>query len=263
MKRKMHFIIAIGIMAVLLLTGCGGTSEKTGTLKVGVRDDIVNLGYYSEISGKYYGLEIDLAYALADAIGYKDVEFVTVQPETRKDMLLNGNVDCLIAAYTIADSRLENFDFSAPYYTDSLGVMVETSTYFNGIDALKNKKVGVLSGSSAGPQLVEKMQEMGLLPPSDVEEIPEENIGFEVVKIESYAQLDEALQEGTIDAACMDRCIAQSYMTNSRKFLDVDFTEQQYGVATQKDSELSQPIAQAVEQMLEDGTIDKLVDKWD
>ena len=39
--------------------------------------------------------------------------------------------------------------------------------------------------------------------------------------------------------------------------------EQSYGVATQKGSELSAPVAEAVQGMLDDGTIDALVDKWD
>ncbi|MDD3222366.1 MAG: transporter substrate-binding domain-containing protein [Lachnospiraceae bacterium] len=260
-KKKLAMIMVLSVLLTAIFTGCSQTAAKSGTLRVGVRDDIMNLGYHSEVTGKYYGLEIDLANALAAEMGYKDVEFTPVQPETRKDTLLNGDVDCLIAAYTIADSRLENFDFSAPYYTDTLKVMVETSTTFTNIEELKNKKIGVLSGSSAGPQIVERMQELGLLPGAD-EEVPEENIGFEVVKIDSYEELNTALEEGTIDAVCMDGCIAQTYLTDSRRFLDVEFTEQQYGVATQKDSELSSAVAAAVDKLLEDGTIDKLVDKW-
>ena len=40
--------------------------------------------------------------------------YITVTPDTRKDMLLNGEVDVVIATYSIAESREENFDFSAP-----------------------------------------------------------------------------------------------------------------------------------------------------
>ena len=38
---------------------------------------------------------------------------------------------------------------------------------------------------------------------------------------------------------------------------------QEYGVATQKDSALSQPVAEAIQGMLDDGTIAELTDKWD
>lgn len=39
--------------------------------------------------------------------------------------------------------------------------------------------------------------------------------------------------------------------------------EQDYGVATQKDSALSQPVVDTIQAMLDDGTIANLVDKWD
>ena len=45
--------------------------------------------------------------------------------------------------------------------------------------------------------------------------------------------------------------------------LDVYKRQQEYGVATQKDSALSQPVAEAIQGMLDDGTIAELTDKWD
>lgn len=81
----------------LELTACS-TSSKSGTLKVGVRDDIMGLGYFNPTTKEYYGLGIDLARKLADDMGYVNVEFIAVNPENRKNMLLEGNIDCLIAA---------------------------------------------------------------------------------------------------------------------------------------------------------------------
>ena len=111
------------------LSGCtAADSQQEGdTLRVGVRSDIVNFGYLNERTGKYYGLEIDIAEEMARRMGYADVEFVTVTPDTRKDMLMNGEVDCLAACYSISDTRLENFDFSPAYYTDDAVIMVENS----------------------------------------------------------------------------------------------------------------------------------------
>lgn len=64
------------------------------------------------------------------------MEYITVTPDTRKDMLLNGEVDVVIATYSIAESREENFDFSAPYYEDDTIIMVEKSTLFGSIREL-------------------------------------------------------------------------------------------------------------------------------
>ena len=71
------------------------------------------------------------------------------------------------------------------------------------------------------------------------------------------------LEEGAIDAACLDGSIASTYMDESRTFLDTAISEQEYGVASQKGSELSKEIAGTIQEMLDDGTIKELIDKWD
>lgn len=68
-------------------------------MRVGVRDDIVGFSYLNKETGKYHGLEIDIAEEAAQRLGYGNVEYVTVTPDTRKEMLMNGEVDCLIACY--------------------------------------------------------------------------------------------------------------------------------------------------------------------
>ena len=139
------------VLCALLVLALLGAAAGAETLRVGVRDDIINFGFYNETTGKYYGLEIDLAAELARRIGYDDVEYITVTPDTRKDMLLNGEVDVVIATYSIAESREENFDFSAPYYEDDTIIMVEKSTLFGSIRDLKDKNIGIVNGTNAGP----------------------------------------------------------------------------------------------------------------
>lgn len=51
-------------------------------------------------------------------------------------------------------------------------------------------------------------------------------------------------------------------MNDQREFLDVSIAHQEYGVATVKDSAFSAPVAEAVQAMLDDGTIERLIDKW-
>ncbi|MCB6202253.1 transporter substrate-binding domain-containing protein [Extibacter muris] len=262
--RRWSVLLSVLLILTAAITGCGG-KEKAGSLKVGVRDDIMNFGYLNKETGRYYGMEIDLAGKLADELGYEGVEFVTVRPDNRKQMLLEGKVDCLIAAYSIADTRKENFDFSAPYYTDETGIMVEKSSLFTGADDLKEKTIGVLSGSNAGPLLAQKLYDIGLITDkliSDTDEATEYE-GASVIKAEKYSDLDTMLETGAVDAVCMDKCIAGTYMNENREFLDIVVAEQDYGVATQKDSDLSKPVADAIQNMLDDGTIDKLIDKWD
>lgn len=263
-KKKWTVLLCTLLVLAAAFTGCG-SQKKSGSLKVGVRSDIMNFGYLNEETGKYYGLEIDLAKELADKLGYEKVDFVTVQPDNRKDMLLSGDVDCLVATYSIADTRKENFDFSAPYYEDQISIMVEKSAMLKEADDLKGKTIGVLTGTNAGPLLAQKLLELGLITEKVISDTETETKyeGAAVLKAEKYADLDTLLETGEVDAVCMDKCIAGTYMNENREFLDVVVSEQQFGVATQKDSKLSKPAADAIQKMLDDGTIEKLIDKWD
>lgn len=251
-------------LCALLMLALLGAAAGAETLRVGVRDDIINFGFYNETTGKYYGLEIDLAAELARRIGCDGVEYITVTPDTRKDMLLNGEVDVVIATYCIAESREENFDFSAPYYEDDTIIMVEKSTLFGSIRDLKDKNIGIVNGTNAGPLLAQKLYDEGIITDVVVENTDTftQYEGAYVTKTERYADLDALLETGEIDAVCMDACIAQTYMNDQRMFLDVSIAHQEYGVATVKDSALSAPVAEAVQAMLDDGTIDRLIDKW-
>lgn len=262
-RKKRYIFFAAMLTLVFLFTACG--RQKSGVLKVGVREDIMNFGYLNEETGKYYGLEIDIANELADRLGYAEVEFITVQPDNRKEMLLEEQVDCIIAAYSIADTRKENFDFSEPYYTDHTKIMVETSSLINTPMQLKDKTIGIVNGSNAGPLLAQKLFDLNLITENVVSNTETETIyeGARVLKASSYSELSVYLEEGIVDAVCMDSCIAGTYMDEDRKFLDLSIEEQQYGVATIKDSALSGPVADTVREMLEDGTIERFIDKWD
>lgn len=247
------------ILAAALVLALAGTAEcacaASGTLTVGVRDDIMHFGYLNPNTGKYYGLEIDLAEEMAKRMGYDKVAYVTVKPENRKEMLLNGEVDCLVAAYSVSDTRRKNFDFSPAYYTDFSSIMVEQSSMIGDYRELPGKKIGVLEGASTGPKLQEKMVADGLITEEDTK-------GCSFVEFESYEALSVALEEGTVDVACMDGCIARAYMEDDRAILEEKIAQEEYAVATQKDSELSTPVAEAVQELLDDGTVEELIEKW-
>ena len=218
------------------------------------------------IRDRYYGLEIDIAEEMAARMGYGSVEFVTVTPDTRKDMLVNGEVDCMVACYSIAESREKNFDFSPSYYTDASIVMVEKSSLVSSIDDLKGLTFGTMAGTNTAPQLALKLTESGFTSGEALEQTEDHSMtrfdNFRLVQMASYQDLSRALEEGSIDAACMDGAIAHTYLNADRSMLDYVIDTQEYGVATQKGSALSKPVSDAIQGMLDDGTVAALTDKW-
>ena len=249
MKKKRA--LSLALLLALAVLGCGHSALAAEMpLVVGVRDDIVNFSYLNETTGKYYGLEIDLAKELAARLGRKDVRFVTVTPSTREEILLSGEADCLIACYSINEEREALFDFSAPYYDDDTVFMVQTSSCFTRWADLSGMTVGVLAGSNTGDLVKEALK--GRVRKSVV-----------LREAKTYQALSDALERGEVDAVCMDGCIAQAYMNEDRVYLPGSLATQYYGVATQKGSELSAQVAQAMDEMLADGTVQKAIDKWD
>ena len=56
--------------------------QDAGVLKVGVKQDVPNFGYYSAETGKYEGMEVDLAKKIAKQLGVK-VAYTAVTAQTR------------------------------------------------------------------------------------------------------------------------------------------------------------------------------------
>ena len=277
--RRGLLALAAGLACLpagISLTGCddaAGAAGRiagggSGTLRAGVRADVVGFGYLNEGTGNYYGLEIDLVSELAERLGYGDVEFVTVVPDDRKERLLAGEVDLVAACYSIADSRLENFDFSPAYYDDEVVAVVQNSSLIESVDDMRGLTFGTMAGSNAAPLLSVKLYETGF---SNGEPVTANDDNSEVEfdtwrlrQFPGYQELSDALEQGVVDAMVLDGAIAHTYMDDKRSVLEgVVVAEQSYGVATQKDSALSAPVAEAVQAMLGDGTVAALQDKWD
>ena len=176
--------------------------------------------------------------------GFELLVIATVLPDNRKEMLLNGEVDCLVACYSKTDTRLENFDFSPIYYTDVTPVMVENSSRITDINQLKDGTFGIMSGSNAGPLLTINLFDVGIIG-EEVISNTDESTEYDhatVIKYPSYEDLSIALEEGRVDAAVMDGAFVDTYINDDRSLLeDFSVSDQDYAVATQKGSNLSQP----------------------
>ncbi|MEI7033506.1 serine/threonine-protein kinase [Streptomyces pratensis] len=122
------------------------------TLEIGVKDDQPGLSKYDEKTRTYQGYDIDLAYAIADSMGYErgEVAFTTVATDYRSTALKTKQVDLVIASYSITDDRKSaspgeySVDFAGPYYEASRGFLVrETSKKYTINDSSDLQKLGV------------------------------------------------------------------------------------------------------------------------
>lgn len=233
-----------------------------GVLRVGVKNAVVGFGYQDPLTQEYSGMEITLAKKIAEYLGV-DVEYTAVTAATRTELLDSGDIDCVLATFTITDERKESWDFSSPYYTDYVTVLVEKASGITSLEGLTGKKVGVSSGSTSAKALVKAMIDGGVVKGDSFNEDTfdpatwTEGVTFH--QYDDYPTISTALSAGEIDAFCVDKSILAAYNTDSRDYIADKFAPQDYGVATKKGSGLSSVIEELITGWLSDGTIDGLI----
>ena len=236
-----------------------------GVLRVGVKNAVVGFGYQDPATGEYSGMEIELAKKLAEQLGV-DVEFTTVTAATRTELLDSGDIDCVLATFTITDERKESWDFTTPYYTDYVTVLVEDADGITSLADLQGKVVGVSSGSTSARSLVEAMIEGGVIEgtgfSADTFDPATWTEGVTFQQFDDYPAISTALSAGTVDAFCVDKSILAVYKTEGRSYIDDQFAPQEYGIATKKGSDFSTYCNDFVEACLSDGTIDGYISEF-
>ena len=292
---RRSFVKAAGSAAVLsLLAACGSSSSSTaasstaassaaasgassaaaafgadtqaivdhGVLKVGVKNAVQGFSFQDTLTGEYKGLEDSLAEMIAEHLGV-DVEFTTVTAATRGELLDSGDIDAVLATFTITDERKKSWDFSTPYYTDYVSVLVEDSTGIKELADLKDKVVGVSSGSTSARALVKAMIDAGVLDGANFDadtfnaDTWKEGISFR--QYDDYPAISTALSAGEVQGFCVDKSILAIYKTEGRSYIDAEFAPQEYGVATKKGSDFSAVCDELITGWLADGTVDQLI----
>ena len=274
---RRNFIKVSGASAAVLglgLVGCSGGSDGSGdaasklqtikdrgVLNCGVKADVLGYGYMDTATQEYEGLEIDLCYQIAAAVfgtTYEEAkeqglcDFTTVTPSTRGTLIDSGALDIVAATYTITPEREESWDFSTPYRTDSVGIMVKKANGWTSMEDLDGQVIGVSTGSTTQGAVEQMLKDEGFsCTPSFVE-------------YQSYPEIKDALDAGMVQAFAMDRSTLNTYMDDSVELLqpEIEFGTQEYGVATEKDSDLSPVVDDTVNELLESGWMDEEIELW-
>lgn len=283
---KLSKILTLGVtvlMAASIFAGCGDEKKsadsgkssnvaedvaaikKRGVLRVGVKNVTKGFGYQDPATGKFSGLEVDLSEALAKKLGV-DVEYTPVTAATRTALLDSGDIDMVAATFTITPERKNSWDFTTPYYTDHVGVLVEKASGLKTLADLKGKVVGVSSGSTSAKALVKAMIDAKIIDGEGFDpktfDAATWNKGVSFKQYADYPAISTALTSGEVQAFCVDKSILAIYCTDDRTFMKEQFAPQEYGLATKKGSGMSKVAEEAVQGWLKDGTIKKLEAKY-
>lgn len=231
-----------------------------GVLKVGCKIDVPKFGLQNTGSGDYEGVEMDLAYEIAGEIfgctaeeaKNKDlVAFQGVTAKTRGGLLDSGEINLVIATFTITEERKESWNFSTPYYTDAVGLMVLADSGILSINDLDGKVIGVAQGATTKDGFEAYVKENGI------------SVSPQFEEFDGYPALSAALSTKNIDVFAVDRAILAGYNDDSTKILEDRFAEQDYGVASAlTNTGLAELVDGVVVDLNESGKMADMLTSW-
>ncbi|MFF4469383.1 bifunctional serine/threonine-protein kinase/glutamate ABC transporter substrate-binding protein [Streptomyces sp. NPDC001599] len=101
-------------------------------LTIGAKEDQPGLSFYNKDTDVWSGFDVDIAYALADKLGYdrEQVDFYGVTTANRASKLKNGEVDLVVASYSMTPERekRDGISFVGPYYKAGSSLLVRKNS---------------------------------------------------------------------------------------------------------------------------------------
>lgn len=246
----------IPLILFAVLCGCGEGSDKTPatTKKIVVATDttLVPMSYINDRQ-ELVGFEPDLMQAIARRAGL-DIKMIAVEWPGLFGGLITHKFDMVISSVTILPERKRKMAFSIPYLKSGLSLVVRKDTRgVASVEDLLNKDL--LAGAQVGTTAYFYLEKYPRL----------RKKGYQ-----AYGHAIADLIKGEVDAVLGESTGTLYYKNRQQEYFhkikmvgDI-LTEEYYGIVFRKDdASLRKRVNQALKQLLEDGTVRKLHDKWE
>jgi polar amino acid transport system substrate-binding protein len=210
---------------------------------------------FLDANGNAVGWEYDamaeIAARLNATIVYENISWDAMIPAVSE-----GQFDLGMTGITIREDRMEAVDFSAPYMTSQM-LMIVRGDEDRFTDA---------ASFAANPDLVMSAQP-GTTPfyVGVYEILDGDEANPRIIKFETFGAGLEALRAGDVDLTLSDSTAANGYVAASDgalKIIGEPLGTEQFGFIFPKGSDLVEPINAAIASMEADGTLEALNTKW-
>ena len=249
--KKLTAIALVAVAAMGLLAGCGSEKSKmtqeAGVLRVGSETTFPPFEFTE--GDQYVGFDVDLSEAIAKKLGLK-MEFKSMGFDALIPAVQSGDIDMIAAGINATPEREKALDFSDVYFDQGgfITVVRKDNTSIHNMDELAGKTVGV---------------QIGTVPADMAKAIPNTT----VKEMDSNSNIFMELKAGTIDAAIIDNAVAMYYLKQGAdkdlKLVGEPTKAPGTVLGVKKgNTELQQAINKALKELKEDGTYQKIYDKW-
>ena len=267
MKKFLAMMMALAM--VLALAACGNTGATSGsasasgetvatftTANEGKLTMATNAAFppYEYVEGgKIVGIDAEIAGAIATKLGLElqidDMEFDSIIESVK-----GGKADMGLAGMTVTEERKEAVDFTATYATGVQVVIVTEDSAITSVDDLfaegANTTIGVQRNTTGD-----------LYTTWDIED---EGLG-QIDRYSKGADAVQALKTGKVDCVVIDNEPAKAFVNaiEGLKILDTEYAVEDYAGAMNKaNPELYQAVNAALEELIADGTVKGIVEKY-
>jgi len=198
---------------------------EAGAITVGTKFDQPGFGQ-KNLEGELEGFDVEVAKIIAGELGItpENIEWFETTSAIREEAIEGGDVDFVVATYTINEERAQRITFAGPYYTAGQQIMVlSENEEISGPEAFTdNPDLSVCSVTGSTPS--ETIRDY--LASED-----------QLVLFETYTECADSLGNGQVDAVTTDNVILLGFASASEgayKLVGEQFTEEPYGIGITK-----------------------------
>lgn len=221
--------------------------NEAGAITIGTKFDQPLFGQV-DASGSPQGFDVEIAKIIASKLGIPEsgITWTETASANREPFIQSGEVDMVVATYTINDARKEVISFAGPYYSAGQDILVLAGNPdgITGPEDLEGKPVCTVAGSTSEANIAEYTDQ--------------------VTSLAGYADCLPLVSSGQVAALTTDNVILAGLADGSDGEFEVvgnPFTEEPYGIGvTKDDTDFRMFINDVLEEAFADGT---WADAWE
>lgn len=264
-KRRKNIIWNTIIVVILLLIGGGlwyKSTQKTDSwvnvnqrqrVIIGLDDTYVPMGFRDD-QGNLTGYDVELAEAAFKKMGLVP-NFQVIDWSMKETELVTHHIDVIWNGYTKNAEREEKVAFSDPYH-ETQQVLLVRENDVKSVDDMKNKQLGVQSGSA------------GLTIFSEEPKVLKDKLEHAPVQYDTFDKAINDLKVGRLDAVLIDADYANYYLSTEKlkaklTTIPTTYSKDTYAVGLRKEDKiLRDKLNKALAELKADGTEARLSKKY-